>query len=455
MYQRNGNVNMPGTQRVKLGSIKACQLLCKNTISCIYFSYWNNDGGCHRQSAGAKLAYSASSTGGLVACPTSSTTTATTPTTNTPSTQLSAAGDCENAEPALCQQFTHANCANSVIGPIVQQKCAKLCLTCDTTLVTPSATSPPAAPSLAPTAAPVPLTKAAATAAPQPATAAAKKGGFDFGGKCEGGAGSFTQDIKKGVKVDVDGVIPAGKMSVSVRLESVVDVDVQLVDVAEGTEIVAWPNGLLNGGTKESTTFQSLKYTYSGYQGDGTGLGNEYITVDGTTNRELRMRAFGYKAGNAKIMYSWQAPTGCIDQGQGQFTSAILYRATSVVGTIPAGKNQVVIRLSSAKDVDVQLFDTKTGAAIIAWGVAGTKITSAGVKCATHEGNKYCYSGFNGDYSNTVPGSSKGNEWISIEGVTKRAVTMKAYGFNAGKALVEYSWGQKGMSHAITCLHHV
>lgn len=265
-----------------------------------------------------------------------------------------------------------------------------------------------------------------------------KAAGFNFGGKCEGGSGSFGQAIKKDGTVDVPGTIPVGKMNVVVKLTSNKDVDVQLVDKATGVEIVAWPSGLLSGAGRATVLYNGVRYEYSGYNGDGTGAGNEYIKVLGITNRELVMRAFGYAAGSAAITYTWEAPTGCVDQGQGDFSSDIRDKQTSDVGVIPAGKKSVAIRLTSPRDVDVQVFDKATGDPIVAWGEAGTLIATAGEKCATYKGNTYCYSGYNG------VGGKKGHEWISISGVTQRDVIMRAYGFAAGAALVEYSWGQAG-----------
>ena len=108
------------------------------------------------------------------------------------------------------------------------------------------------------------------------------------------------------------GNIPAGKEYVYIKLTSDKDVDIQIIDQATGTKIVAWASsaaeaGLLNGATEACTTYQGVEYCYSGYNGDQTpnGKGNEWIRVNGTTNRELTMRAYGYRAGNALVEYSW------------------------------------------------------------------------------------------------------------------------------------------------------
>jgi len=66
-----------------------------------------------------------------------------------------------------------------------------------------------------------------------------------------------------------------------------------------------WPSGILNGAGKASFTHEGMKITYSGYNGDGTNYGYEYITVEGVLTKDLTMKAFGYKAGSAKVEYAW------------------------------------------------------------------------------------------------------------------------------------------------------
>ncbi|MCK5796762.1 MAG: hypothetical protein KAI47_06255 [Deltaproteobacteria bacterium] len=118
------------------------------------------------------------------------------------------------------------------------------------------------------------------------------------------GAGSFEQTIEKDAVVTV-GTIPKGLKNVRIALTSPVDIDVQLYDAVDGTAVVKWPGGLLDSATKASTTYGGVEVTWSGYNGDGTGKGNEYIHLTGTTSRSLIMKVFGYEAGTAKVAYSW------------------------------------------------------------------------------------------------------------------------------------------------------
>jgi len=104
------------------------------------------------------------------------------------------------------------------------------------------------------------------------------------------------------------------------------------------------------------------------------------------------------------------------------------------VGTIPAGKADVIISLTADADVDIQLIDALTGVGIIAW--PDGELSGAGEACTTWQGVEYCYSGYNGGQT----AGTYGNEWIEIHGVTNRELTMRAFGYAAGDADVAYSF---------------
>ena len=123
---------------------------------------------------------------------------------------------------------------------------------------------------------------------------------FDWGGDCSEGSDSFTSYIPLDDKKTI-GVIPAGKRDVFIALNADADVDVQLIDQATGHEIIAWPYGDLNGPTEECASYQGVRYCYSGYNGTGGDQGDEWIRVEGDTNRPLVMKAFGYAAGDAVV----------------------------------------------------------------------------------------------------------------------------------------------------------
>lgn len=122
----------------------------------------------------------------------------------------------------------------------------------------------------------------------------------------EVGEGSFAQYIAHNATTVV-GEIPVGKVSVEVELTAPGgdDVDIQLIDATNGTEIVAWPNGLLNGATEDTVTYQGMEITWSGYNGIDGDWGHESIEISGATTRPLTMKAFGYAAGQATVDYEW------------------------------------------------------------------------------------------------------------------------------------------------------
>ena len=193
---------------------------------------------------------------------------------------------------------------------------------------------------------------------------------FEWGSPCDGGDGEFEQYIVQGGIVEI-GKIPAGMGNINVRLFSSSDVDIQLIDVATGEAIVAWPYGLLNQRSEACTTYEGLEYCYSGFNGVDGERGNEWIQLNGVSNRELMMTAFGYDAGYARVYYSWSATDNCVDQGSGEFSQPVDRYRTRVVGTIPAGKTNVSVSLESdsGADIDIQLFAGREK--IIAWDLYG------------------------------------------------------------------------------------
>ena len=265
---------------------------------------------------------------------------------------------------------------------------------------------------------------------------AAASAGFDWGGDCSTGAGEFEQYIPfDGVAYVGD--IPSGKLDVRIELFADADLDVQLIDVLSGTEIIAWPAGLLSGPSEECASFDDVTYCYSGYNGDQTawGLGDEWIEIVGATNRLLEMRAFGYAAGEALVAYEFGAASNCNETGEGSFAQWIPEDGLVEVGVIDAGKVNISIDLlaEDGRDVDVQLIDPATGVALIAW--PDGLLSGAAPESLQWGGMLIDYSGYNG-----VNGDW-GHETIDIWGETTRPLVMKAFGYQSGYADVAYEWG--------------
>jgi hypothetical protein len=65
------------------------------------------------------------------------------------------------------------------------------------------------------------------------------------------------------------------------------------------------PLGNNADGGVESTDYSGINFEYSGYNGVGGVLGNEYVQLTGVTNSVLMMKAFGYGAGEFTVSYEF------------------------------------------------------------------------------------------------------------------------------------------------------
>lgn len=257
---------------------------------------------------------------------------------------------------------------------------------------------------------------------------------FNWGGDCSTGASAFDESVPYRATV-VLGTIPSGKRDVTIELDADHDIDIVLVDVETGTEIVAWPDGHLNGDAEECANWRGARYCYSGYNGGQTlsTVGDEWIRIEGASNRELEMRVYGYASGDANVAYSWSPVSTCNERGEGEFTQAIPRGASVEIGTIPAGKVNVSVELDTTggEDVDVALWDGDTE--IVQWPSGLLSGPTAGE--ITYRGATIRYSGYNGI------GGDWGHEQIEILGSVPTELTMYAYGYRAGTAEVTYEWG--------------
>lgn len=273
------------------------------------------------------------------------------------------------------------------------------------------------------------------------------------------------------------GVIPKGKFDVRIDLTSGVDIDIQIYDLddtntfSEGQAVVAWCQAStcnvgelgLNAGYKE-IVYKGMTVKYSGFQGDGTNFGHEYIEIEGESSVRMMMKVWAMDPGSATVKYSWgEDQSDCCtgrDVCSGSFVQSILYREIVNVGDIPAGKLDVYIQLESESDVDIQIYDKDTYSpypeghpAIVAWcpepcniGVLNGRGEETadyppnflsdllGITPTVTNQNSYTYSGFGGVES------KPGHEYIRIPGELKRNLQMKALGYRSGFATVTYSY---------------
>jgi len=165
------------------------------------------------------------------------------------------------------------------------------------------------------------------------------------------GEGNFTQSLAKDA-ISLVGKIPAGIGALEVALKSDKDLDIQLYG-EDGTAIVAWkPKGLLSGAGKQSITYNGMDIEWSGYNGDSTGKGHEYIKITGDTTEELTMKVYGYEGGFADVMYSWNGNK--IDDNNTHYVD--MQKGISYT----VSKGNMLEKLSSAPEIEISI-DKYTG----------------------------------------------------------------------------------------------
>merc|ERR1711939_793604 len=134
---------------------------------------------------------------------------------------------------------------------------------------------------------------------------------------CKGGKGKFQKKLKRGKRAKV-GIIPANQNNVKVSLKTKKDVDLEVWGPQGKIAIVAWncashnkihktPTKCLDTSYKKSIKYAGATIEYSGYNGQNGKLGHEYIKIKGKSAEALTIQAYAYRAGTAKVDYSWGA----------------------------------------------------------------------------------------------------------------------------------------------------
>lgn len=261
--------------------------------------------------------------------------------------------------------------------------------------------------------------------------------GFDFGGddSCSG-SGSFHKYIEAKSVVSV-GHIPAGLIGLKITLHSAEDIDIRLN--SDETKVISWPDGFLNGNTEETKTWHEDEITYSGYNGDGTGEGNEYVSFSGdkASADAYELFAYGYGSGVATVDYSWTGRADCeggqASSGTGSFVQALAKGVEVVVGDLFAGLSDVYVSLHSDADIDIVLCDGDTD--IVHWERGMMK---EGIFHETdYAGVTIQYSGYNGEQRD----DAFGKEYVYLSGTLSKTLTLKVLAYEPGHADVEYGWG--------------
>merc|ERR1712093_718485 len=132
---------------------------------------------------------------------------------------------------------------------------------------------------------------------------------------CKGGKGNFEKKLKRGKRAKV-GIIPANQNNVKVTLKAKKDVDLEVWGPQGKIAIVAWdcanhnkihktPTKCLDTSYKKSIKYAGATIEYSGYNGQNGNLGHEYVKIKGKSAEALTIQAYAYRAGTAKVDYSW------------------------------------------------------------------------------------------------------------------------------------------------------
>lgn len=262
-------------------------------------------------------------------------------------------------------------------------------------------------------------------------------GGFDWGGSCSSGQGSFDQVIEKGAVVEV-GEIPAGKEKVWVDLKSAADVDLHVYEKETGVWLVGWPSGQINAHDKQTLNeVGDMSIVWSGYLGINGNAGHESLNIS-TSSSALVLKAFGYRAGTAKVNYGFES-TAC----KKSFKAEVGKGVVMTLGSIPAGLKGVKVKLQSDVDIDIQLAIASTGKKIVCWnkksciedGLSSDKKQSKIVELPGGKDQSLTYSGYNGD-------KAVGDEYLYFNSDTAVQYDLQVLGYKNGVAKVTYEFEQ-------------
>ena len=269
---------------------------------------------------------------------------------------------------------------------------------------------------------------------------------FGSGGGSEGGSGDFTKFVPQGGRALI-GTIPDGIKDLEINLTAQADLDIELWhgDVF----VVGWEadgvRAKIYSGSQISSKYNGVDITWSGWNGVGGALGNEFIRLTGITQNDFVMKVFGYKAGTVKVVYEWEGTGGGpLASGNGRFAKLVPLKDRATIGTIPEGIQDLEINLIATADLDIELWDGQTF--VVGWQANGVNalIYKSTKVSGNYNGVGITWSGWNG-----VDGK-RGNEYIQLSGVTRNAFVMKVFAFQQGSVQVDYSWGSDAGSGSVS-----
>ncbi|MBC8281532.1 MAG: hypothetical protein H8E48_12155, partial [Chloroflexi bacterium] len=195
---------------------------------------------------------------------------------------------------------------------------------------------------------------------------------FGKSGGSQSGSGQFAKFVPEGDRTLI-GKIPVGITNLSINLTAAADLDIELWD--GDVFVVGWEAGggraLIHSDREVTEDYNDVTITWTGWNGADGNLGNEAITISGTTKNTFVMKVFGYEGGSVKVDYSWEGTYVLVPaaSGAGKFYKAVPQNGRIVIGTIPAGVDNLNIDLVAAKDLDIELWDGETF--VVGWQVGG------------------------------------------------------------------------------------
>jgi hypothetical protein len=230
--------------------------------------------------------------------------------------------------------------------------------------------------------------------------------------------------------------IPAGASNIKVELDAAIDVDLMLVDAADGRVIIG-DNGLLHQAGPGRAAWNGVIYSYSGYNGDQTpaGLGRERITGHGVSLSDVEVRVFANAPGMATAVLSWMPPNTCNEAGSETVSLRIAEGARKVIAELPAGRTNVRIDLQADTDFDLHLFEGTEP--IVGWDDDGNLgvLSAPGPQLLPYEGMNISWTGFQG------MSGDPGREVIEIDGVLPAPLRLEVFAYREGRGTVTYRWG--------------
>jgi hypothetical protein len=135
---------------------------------------------------------------------------------------------------------------------------------------------------------------------------------------------------------------------------------------------------------------------------------------------------------------------GCVKGGNGSFKQAIEKGSQVEVGTLPAGKRSIRVKLETAgkEDVDLRLYLKESpGTMLVGWPSGTLK---------KHNAESMVYSGSTITWSGYAGVTHAGDEYITIDKPLISDLVLYAYGYAAGVADVSYSFENSPCSASFT-----